>query len=120
MWNFTRVFFISYVFLSKRYILHDLLHRTGVVLHIITGSFSRLLEVSLIGQELIHQLLEVFIAIDFEAPLVSQKVLRLAELLVVRAEDNRNAIHSCFQHIVNTHAKASTYVLYLAITVDGR
>ena len=98
--------------------LHDYFHRTGVVLHIISGRLSGLLQISLIAQEAVHQLFEIFVTIDFKATLLFQQMLGLAELLVVRTEDYGNAIDGCFQYIVNAYSETTTDVRNLALSIN--
>ena len=76
----------------QSYTLHNHFQSTGIVLHIISGRLSCLLQISLIGQEAVHQLFEIFVTIDFKATLLFRRMLGFAEFLVVRAKDDWNTV----------------------------
>ena len=89
------------------------------MVHIISGSFPCLLQISLIRQEFVHQPFKIIITGYFKTAFLLQQMLRLAEFLVVRSEYHRNTIYSRFQHIMNSNSKATPNIRNLTISVNG-
>ncbi len=91
--------------------------RSAIVLHIGSSFCSSLFQGFAIGHESLHDGIVTNCITDSETSALGEQAQCLAECLMVRTEDYRNAIDSGFECIVNAYAKASADISHVTIAI---
>ena len=104
---------------SVEYSVETLVRCASVAVDVFACSFACLIKSVSICDKSVHDIGEGLAVFVFERASACFESLCLTEFSVVRAENDGNAIHGGFWHVVYADAESSAHQRYFSIAVDG-
>src|SRR5690554_528888 len=98
-------------------ILDDFFRSSSLLFYIICIILTEFLTGFFVAHQLIHGLVKACLVVDYYAGFLRNQFFGFFKFVIFWTDNNRNAVRSRLQNIVNTRTKTSTYISNICISI---